>query len=902
MFISVTTTHNPATDLGYLIVKNPATAPHRFSLPFGEAILTYTEISPDRCTAVMTLDINPVELVRGREGSQGGGTIDEYLNDRPYCSSSILAVALRRVFSSALSGKNKDRQELAKTRIPLECTIGALPSRRGPVTIRDLFEPLGYNVVDCTRHALDPLQPEWGDSDYHTVTIRGTVTVQELMTHLFILIPVLDNDKHYFVGDAEVEKLLRHGNVWLATHPLNEMIVNRYLGNKKHLAAKALGALAELVAPEDEESDGEADGATADGQTPATPREDVEKTISLHQIRHETVVRVLKERGVKRVVDMGCGRGLFVGRLMDDAQFEQILGMEVELRAVSGARYKLKLHKQPAEKRDRVKLVQGSVTYRDSILRQKFDAAVSIEVIEHMEPTRLDMFAMVMLGDCRPRIAVVTTPNREYNCLWPTLPAGELRHKDHRFEWTRSEFEQWCSTQAARYGYATEFQPIGPLDDKHGAPSQMCVFTRLSDDPVELPEDALPCVETLLAGRRMDTELRQGIEIERGHAVAAFENVNRFAVAPQWMIYVPPTMSPSETSRNPAYLEHPREALDFYARHGVGRVVCQQKHMGSRAVVVVCRDQEVARKRFGINDPLAGSCYTRMGRRFFTDDNLEMQFMTRVRAALTRSRMWEELNTDWVALDCELMPWSAKARELIRRQFAALGAAAHAAIPLAISAMEQAQRLGQNVGADLAKLQERLLCANLFRQAYNQYCWPVDSIEDYKLAPFHLLASEGAVHSDKDNVWHMETLGRVADASTGMVIRTPYHVVDTSDADQVSRVVSWWEQLTEAGGEGMVVKPFDFLTMDRHGPIQPAIKCRGREYLRIIYGPDYTMPEHMDRLRERGLSTKRSLALKEFALGMESLQRFVRGHKLGYVHQYAFAVLALESEPVDPRL
>lgn len=902
MFLSITTTHNPATDLGYLIVKNPATAPHRFDLPFGQAILTYTEANEHRCTAVMTVDINPVALVRGREGSHGGGVVDDaYVNDRPYCASSIMAVALRRVFSSALTGKNKDRPELAKTPIPLQFTIGALPSRRGPVTIRDLFEPLGYTVVDCTQHPLDPNQPEWGDSDYHTVTMRGNVTAQELMTHLFILIPVLDNDKHYFVGDAEVEKLLRHGNVWLAKHPLQAMIVNRYLGNKKNLAEKALGALADMVA-EDDESDGAEDSGDQSEGAVQGPREDVEKGISLHQIRHETVLGVLKACGVKSVVDMGCGRGQFVGRLMEEEQFDRILGIEVELRALSGARYKLKLHKQPPAKANRVRLVQGSVTYRDSILRQNFDAAVSIEVIEHMEPTRLDLFGMVLLGDCRPRIAVVTTPNREYNCRWPTLPAGMLRHKDHRFEWTRAEFEAWCTGQAARYGYSVEFQPVGPVDDEVGAPSQMCVFTRLSDEPVNLPEDALPCVESLLAGRRLDTELRQGIEVRRENAVAAFETVNRFAVAPQWLVYVPPTMSPSETSANPEYLEHPHEALDFYARHGVSHVVCQQKHMGSRAVVVVCRDQEVARRRFGIDDPLAGSCYTRMGRRFFTDDTLERQFMSKVRGSITRAGLWDQLNTDWMVLDCELMPWSAKARELIRRQFASLGAAAHAALPLAIQSMEQALQLGQKVEADLAKLRERLLCASLFRQAYNQYCWPVTSIDDYKLAPFHLLASEGVVHSHRDHVWHMETLGRIADASDGIVIRTPYQVVNVHDANEVERVTRWWMELTAAGGEGMVVKPYDFISRDGHGPIQPAIKCRGREYLRIIYGPDYTIPAHLNRLRERGLSTKRSLALKEFALGMESLQRFVRGHKLGYVHQYAFGVLALETEPVDSRL
>ncbi len=897
MLVSITTTHIPATDLGYLLVKFPGRT-HKFDLPFGDAYVTYTEATSTRCTAQLIVDVNPVELVRGREGSVNGGTLDAYVNDKPYSASSILAVALRRVYSSALAGQSKDRPELAKTPIPLECTIAALPSRRGPQTIHELFEPLGYEV-SCHQHPLDPVHPEWGESHYHTVTIKGVVTVQALMTHLFILIPVLDDDKHYFVGDAEVDKLLRHAGPWLNDHPLNGLIVHRYLRNKRQLANKAMEALAALRSVNEPE-DGEEETVA---EQPRVKEQELERQLSLHQQRHHAVLQVLKARGVKSVVDMGCGGGLFIKALMDDEQFQKVVGVEVSGWAVEKGRDKLRLRKQ--ERPDRVRLIQGSVTYRDSVLtRQKFDAAVSIEVIEHIEPHKLDIFALVLLGDVRPVLAVVTTPNIEYNCRFPFLPASELRHKDHRFEWTRAEFQDWCRLQAVRFGYLAEFLPVGPVDPEVGAPSQMCVFHRNDDVAVVLPPmDNLPCIEELLAGRRVETELCGAIEIYRDNARAAFETVNRFGVDPRWLIYVPPTMSPCETAAEGSdYLEYPGDAFDHFARHGIKKVVCERKHMGSRAVVVVCKDQSVARNRFGIDDPLAGCCYTRMGRRFFNDDVLEQQFIASVRQALTDAGIWDELQTGWVAMDCELMPWSAKARDLIRRQYAAPGAAATAALPLSIDALRKAVEQGQDVAPLLQKTEERLVCVQKFRAAYNQYCWPAETLSDYQLAPFHLLASEGAVHNDKDHTWHMETLARVARASNGLVIATPCRVVDLTDPVQQSEAVNWWKEMTDAGGEGMVVKPLSFVAMDEHGPLQPAVKVRGREYLRIIYGPDYTMESHLQRLRQRGLRTKRRLALREFALGMESLCRFVQGESLARVHEPAFAVLALETECCDPRL
>lgn len=324
--------------------------------------------------------------------------------------------------------------------------------------------------------------------------------------------------------------------------------------------------------------------------------------------------------------------------------------------------------------------------------------------------------------------------------------------------------------------------------------------------------------------------------------------------------------------------------------------------MGSRAVVIVCRSEEAARKRFGVVHEGVGICYTRTGRRFFEDRGLEAGLLDTVRSALDRAGFWDEFKTEWVCLDCELMPWSAKAQALIKEQYAAVGAAAQAALTRVVECLKRAAGNGAEVNAVLNRQQTRQTLTRDYVQAYQRYCWPVSSLADLKLAPFHLLATEGQVHVGKDHVWHLETLGRVCAAASALLLATPFKLVEVTNAESQSAGVRWWEELTGAGGEGMVVKPLEFVARGRKGLIQPAVKCRGREYLRIIYGPEYTLPENLERLRARGLSAKRSLALREFALGIEALERFVRQEPLRRVHECVFGVLALESEPVDPRL
>jgi polynucleotide kinase-phosphatase len=414
--------------------------------------------------------------------------------------------------------------------------------------------------------------------------------------------------------------------------------------------------------------------------------------------------------------------------------------------------------------------------------------------------------------------------------------------------------------------------------------------------------DDLLDIDDVRGKRLITTRLHRNVTIREENAAAALEVMSRFAANPKWLIYLPPTMSPSETTKRDGLLEHPAEAFSYYRASGVPTVVVEQKHMGSRAILIVCRSKDVARERFGILEDEEGVCYTRTGRRFFEDLALERELLANVQGALERSGFWDQFKTNWVCLDCELMPWSAKALELVRQQYASVGTAARVGLGEAVAALQHAVARGVDVGALLEQHKVRQDLAHRFAQAYRHYCWPVESLRDIRIAPFHVMATEGAVHTDKDHVWHMTTISRFVDPEGGLLMATPYQIVNLADAGSEAAATGWWTALTESGGEGAVVKPLSFVATGSRGLLQPAVKCRGREYLRIIYGAEYTLPEHLERLRERGLSGKRSLALREFALGIEGLERFVQKEPLRRVHECVFGVLALESEPVDPRL
>jgi len=465
MLLTITNTQSPATDLGYLLHKSPDRL-HSFSLAYGKAHVFYPEATPERCTFALLLDIDPIGLVRNRRGPRGeAGALEQYVNDRPYVASSFLSVAMSRVLGTAMAGRSKGRPQLVDQELPLMARIAVIASRGGEEAFRKLFEPLGYEVK-LEKHPLDEKFPEWGPGPYYGLELRKNSTARDLLNHLYVLIPVLDPDKHYWVGDDEVEKLLRKGEGWLKAHPERDYIVRRYLKRRGRLTRLALARLVdESVDPD------------AEQEKRLEQEEAIEKPLKLHDRRLNDVAERLKASGAQRVLDLGCGEGKLVRVLMKERQFKEILGLDVSYRSLELAAERLHFDTMPPMQKQRIKLVQGSLMYRDKRL-QGFDGAAVVEVIEHLDEARLAAFERVLFEFAKPNTVVVTTPNSEYNVKFETLPSGQMRHKDHRFEWTRAQFQAWASRIAERYSYAVSFFPIGDEDPAVGAPTQMGVFSR----------------------------------------------------------------------------------------------------------------------------------------------------------------------------------------------------------------------------------------------------------------------------------------------------------------------------------------------------------------------------------------------------------------------------------------
>ena len=1235
----------------------------------------------------------------------------------------------------------KDRPELVNTPIPLTVhdSSASLPAG-GETFLRELFEPLGY-AVTAEPLPLDEEFPDWGDSRYLSVTLGHTIRLSDLLSHLYVLIPVMDEDKHYWFGDDEVDKLLRHGEGWLKTHPSKEQITQRYFKRMPKLAEVARSQLME-----GEDPDADAETAAQGWQKLAA-----KKPVDLNQQRMAAVVAVLKSHDAKRVIDLGCGEGSLLKVLLEDRFFERLMGVDVSFRALERAKKRLRVEQIPMHQQERIQLMQGSLIYRDERL-MGYDAAAVIEVIEHIDLNRIRAFERVLFQFVQPPVVVITTPNAEFNVLFPTLEKGHFRHQDHRFEWTRQEFQDWAEDVCQWFGYRVEFQGIrlrcargghaesdgriyeagtrqmkltipelslvvligasgsgkstfarrhfaqteilssdhfrgvvsddetdqsatkdafevlhyilekrlkagrltvidatnvqrearrsllklakkyhffsaaialnlpaacchernqqrpdrqfgphvvnnqtralkrslkglksegfryiyklnsleeinaveierqplwnnrkqdhGPFDiigDVHGccdeveqlleklgyqaqaataspdsfwhfptyvhpqgrkalflgdlvdrgprildalklvhnmisAGSGLCImgnhehkllrklngknvkvtyglaetlaeiealveaerdtqeiqafikslishyvlddgklvvahaglreelqgrgsgyvrsFALYGETTGETDEFGLPirhnwatdyrgqamvvhghtpvaaaewfnntididtgCVYGLrltalrypekelvsvnaakvyrepsrpiepvaiankagikgsltaqqvhddvldiadvLGKRVVETRLYKKITIREENAIAALEVISRFAVNPKWLIYLPPTMSPVSTSKRPGLLEHSAEAFDYYRQQGVSTVICEEKHMGSRVIVIICRDQAVVKQRFAIENEGIGICYTRTGRRFFDDTSTETAFLNRIEQALSAANFWENFSTDWVCLDCELLPWSAKAQGLLKQQYAPVGVAAQQGLSAAVSALKKAEETTDShseVSDLLSRYQQRAELAGQYVDAYRRYCWPVNTLSDLKLAPFHILATEGKVHADQTHEWHLQQIAQIAGTDPDLLLATRHQLVDVDSETSCAEGDRWWEVLTAAGGEGMVVKPMDFIHRGQKGFTQPAVKCRGAEYLRIIYGPEYSLPENLNRLKSRGLNRKRALALREFSLGIESLERFANKAPLREVHECVFGILALESEPVDPRL
>lgn len=460
MLLTITTTYTPATDLGYLLHKHPAHV-QAFGLNFGQAYVYYPEATEARCTAALLLDVDPVGLVRKR----GRESLADYVSDRPYAASSFMSVAMAEVYGTALSGRCKSLPELVATPIPLQAEIVVLPCKGGSELLHRLFEPLGYEL-ETESVPPDEQFPDWGESPYYHVKLKATCMLRDLLRHIYVLVPVLDNEKHYYVGKAEIDKLLRHGQEWLGTHPERDLITRRYLRYKPLLTREALARLADESDPDPDER----------VMLQAQEEQEIEKPIRLSEQRIGAVTAVLKGFGARRVLDLGCGEGALLKALMQESQFEKLIGMDVSVRALQIAGQKLRIEKLPERQRDKIRLLQGSLLYRDDRLRG-YDAAVAMEVVEHLEPDRLHTFEQVLFGSTKPGMVIITTPNVEYNALFG-MPAGKLRHRDHRFEWTRAEFQVWAENVARRFGYKVHFVPVGTEDAERGSPTQMGVFEK----------------------------------------------------------------------------------------------------------------------------------------------------------------------------------------------------------------------------------------------------------------------------------------------------------------------------------------------------------------------------------------------------------------------------------------
>lgn len=460
MLLTITSTTEPATDIGFLLHKNPA-AVRTVDLAFGRAHVFYPEATETRCTAALLLEIDPVGLVRRGRGQQFFSLAD-YVNDRPYVASSFMSVAIAKLFGTALSGRSDDRPELAATAIPLEAHLPAVPCRGGEGLIRELFEPLGYEV-QATPITLDAEHPDWGDSRYVQLTIRGVVRLRDLLRHLYVLLPVMDDEKHYWVERGEIDKLLAKGEEWLAAHPARDLIAKRFLRHRMPLMREALARLSE-------------DGPTPE-ETTTDDESRLERTISLAEQRIGAILSVLRAAGAHTVLDLGCGSGKLLAALQKDAAFQKVAGSDVSVGALEAAERRLHVDQMSARQLERLTLFQSALTYRDRRF-EGYDAAVLMEVIEHIDPERLPALQHTLFGAARPRTLVITTPNVEYNVRFETLPEGNLRHRDHRFEWTRAEFEAWATTVASDHDYAVRFLPVGTLDPEVGSPTQMAVFER----------------------------------------------------------------------------------------------------------------------------------------------------------------------------------------------------------------------------------------------------------------------------------------------------------------------------------------------------------------------------------------------------------------------------------------
>jgi len=764
----------------------------------------------------------------------------------------LLAAAAGALLPAAFAGNAGEPREV-EVRLPL------LASPEGEVAFTRVFEPLRY-AVEATLLPLDRRHPQHPGSWYYSLVLRGRQRPAEVASHLRILLRLFDIVGLQPHDAAETAAAWAEGRPWLESHPKRQMLERRILG-------RGLG----------------------------TER---------HGPRLEAVVAALKESGARRVLDLGCGTGALLHRLLEEPQFTEVVGVEVERASLAEAGAAL-----PPGGRARV--LHGSLAYRDARLAD-FDAAAVVEVIEHLDPPQVAAFEDALWAAARPGVVVLTTPNADYNTLFEYHRGGHLRHPDHRFEWTRAELRGWAKGVAARHGYAVRFGAVGPEGRGVGALTQMAVFTRLPGLPAAPVEqgsdgDASPSapggglrLEDVAGERTLSTRLG-AIRVSAGESAAALEAMSRFAADPRWLVYLSPTTPTAETPPGTDAREHPSAALAYYRAHGVAGVALQELHAGTRVAVVVCRDG-AARHRFGAEAGETGAVYDAVGRRYFAAREAEEAFLGRVRAALDGGGAWEALGTEWMALEGIIGPEMPVMREVDLRDrpapavFWGAAAAELATLDAEEEALACAVAEGVDAAALLARVRARADAARAYEAAIRRLCVPAYTPHDLRLAPVRLLAGEGAVYAAHDPRWHLERLAASLRAAPRTLLPTEQTVIDLADPAAGAKAEAWWDAVVARGGRGVVVRP-----LEPHGqgdgppaPLAPAVQCRGSDALMLAHGPEHALAAERGWARGPGLGEAGARAAREWALSLEALDRFVRGEPLARVHGCVFAALGVK--------
>ncbi|HEU0301993.1 MAG TPA: methyltransferase domain-containing protein [Longimicrobium sp.] len=761
----------------------------------------------------------------------------------------LLGAALGRLFASAPSPED-DVPRL------IEARLSAFWCPAGESMLARVVGPMGY-TLDATRLPVEPERPQVGKSPFYSVVLSGHHRLREVLSHLRVLLPLFD-DQHLRMRGGDAGEVWEEARAWLETHPERELLEWRLLGR--------------------------------------LPRS------QHHDLRHEVVVETLRESGARRVLDLGCGAGRLLRRLTEESQFEEVVGVEVARDELAEAASRL-----PASGRARA--LHGSLAYGDARL-VGFDAAALVEVIEHMDPPQLAALEGAVWETARPATVVVTTPNADYNTLFGDR-GKRMRHPDHRFEWTRAEFRAWAEEVAGRHGYAVRFAAAGPEAPHVGALSQMAVFERLSEasppgtssgaggDGPPGPHAGIH-LEDVAGDRIISTRLADDVHVTAEQTAEALEVMSRFAVDPRWLVYLPPATPAAVTVPGSDALEHPLAALAYYRANGLARVALQPLHSGTRIALVVCRDAEGARRRFRIAAGETGAVYTVTGRPFFATQVAEEAFLARVRRALDGGRVWEQLATDWVALEGVIGPGVPVMDEVNPRLrpppalYRAVTTATRTTLEAAEAALALAVAAGVDATALLARTHQRSALVTSYMAACRRAVSSAQTADQLRLTPIRLLAGEGAVYAEGDPCWHEERLAPACHAAPHTLLGADQTVIDLAHRGAEADTVAWWETALAQGRAGIVVRPLERASDGEIPSVAPALKCRNEDALLLAHGPEPILPEQRGRLRGRRMDEEGGRAAREWALSIEALERFVRGEPTARVHECVFAALALK--------